>query len=96
MSRVSNYPGERNQLRTIDIRNDISRTTVDDIRGETLGIVSPTWQIEPFGSRNQIEAPMPHSKTRESEPNKALEPTPTAVTDPAAAGSAPAMGVAHL
>ena len=29
-------------------------------------------------------------------PNKALEPTPTAVTDPADAGSAPAAVVAHL
>ena len=29
-------------------------------------------------------------------PNKTLEPTPTAVTDRAAARSAPAVGVAHL
>jgi hypothetical protein len=32
----------------------------------------------------------------ETEPNQALEPTPTAVTDRADARSAPAVGVAHL
>jgi len=33
---------------------------------------------------------------KENEPNKAMEPTPVNVTDPANAGSAPFTSVAHL
>ena len=44
-------------------------------------------------ARAAAEVGVPRSRL---EPNKTLEPTPTAVTDRAAARSAPAVGVAHL
>ena len=44
-------------------------------------------------ARAAAEVRVPRSRL---EPNKTLEPTPTAVTDRAAARSAPAVGVAHL